>query len=212
MVETNYMPVRIPVNRASDRRYTTRKTALTNSHLEVLDGLMLGDGSISKATPRLVVPSIHPSYLQELRSYLPLSFGPSRHTDPAVAPIRGILATQQACHYLQSHSDLSLLQHRDRWYQSGKKNIPEDLRISPLSMVHWFYGDGTTSYLHHTKNYSSVKLAFATNSFPLESVERLRNMLAFIGRFNISKGVQPILYTERIDTVIGFYFFHSTSV
>lgn len=32
-----------------------------------------------------------------------------------------------------------------RWYSNGRKEVPKDLVLTPISVAHWFMGDGTSS-------------------------------------------------------------------
>lgn len=57
----------------------------------------------------------------------------------------------------------------DRWYSNGSKIVPEDFRLTPLSLRHWFIGDGSLSADDYIYIYSM--------GFEPDEVKRLRDML-----------------------------------
>lgn len=74
-----------------------------------------------------------------------------------------------------SHSLLAL--ERGRWYRKGKKEVPPDLYLTPLSLSHWFMNDGSSSF---TK-YVTVYVSLSTYCFSIDSMEILERELSCLG-------------------------------
>ncbi|KVP96897.1 hypothetical protein WJ97_13815 [Burkholderia ubonensis] len=58
------------------------------------------------------------------------------------------------------------LKEAERWYPDGKKRVPFDLVLTPISLAHWYCGDGYRCN-------SGYIAAFATDGFSTECVESL---------------------------------------
>lgn len=79
-----------------------------------------------------------------------------------------------------------------RWYPEssrtrGDKIVPKDLKLTPLSLAHWFMGDGSAFISTKTvRGYveDSVGLAFASAGFDEESITILEQEL---GRLDLTK-------------------------
>lgn len=50
----------------------------------------------------------------------------------------------------------SLLDEYQRWYPNGEKRVPDDIEISPLTLRHWYIGDG--SYSVRDCGFEEIKL------------------------------------------------------
>lgn len=94
---------------------------------------------------------------------------------------------------LQSRSSLTLACVFLRWYHSGRKEVPEVLRLTPTCLANWFMGDGTSP-----RGSRGLKVSFATHGFSTPSVELLEHLLGSLG-FHVS------------DTRVGIYL-HQDSV
>jgi hypothetical protein len=60
---------------------------------------------------------------------------------------------------------------RKKWYPDGKKIVPSDLKLSPLSIAMWFFDDGS-----NVVEYRGSK--FSTNCFTRDECSFLSNLLA----------------------------------
>lgn len=75
---------------------------------------------------------------------------------------------------LRTPNDPIYLNEYHRWYQDGRKRIPNDFVVTPLSMLAAYLGDGSSC--------STTKAIYlATNGFPREDVERLADQLCSVG-------------------------------
>lgn len=99
--------------------------------IEIVDGLLLGDGYLNNGRHssgfRLTLKSKDfINWIQELLESCGISCRRSM---------------QDIYHRLETLSYAELLDQRRRWYQL-KKEVPFDVRITPLSTKLWFLGDG----------------------------------------------------------------------
>ena len=81
------------------------------------------------------------------------------------------------------------------WYPQGKKIVPADLELSPLSLAVWFADDG---YVRDIEN-GRLQIKLSTHGFDLQSVELLTSLLA--SRYNEYFGItldqdKPIIYAS----------------
>lgn len=80
----------------------------------------------------------------------------------------------------------------NEWYPNGKKVLPKNIKITPLSMLGWFCDDGNISITKH--NRCHIKLS--TNGFAIDDVNLLaENLSLFFNekfRVNLSDG-KPII-------------------
>lgn len=84
---------------------------------------------------------------------------------------------------LQTNNSHLLTSEYLRWYRrnpSGKmgKQVPEDLVLTPISLAHWFMGDGSSSRDNRsTFHAQTINTCFATGSFVEHGVELLEGQL-----------------------------------
>lgn len=81
-----------------------------------------------------------------------------------------------------------------RWYRDGKKEVPRDLFLTPVSLANWFMGDGTSP-----EGTRGIKTSFATHGFPASSIELLEHLLSGLGFHVSSTKVGIYLYQDGVD-------------
>lgn len=118
---------------------------LSTEELEVLDGLILGDGHLARDpggySARYAHGEKHEETLASISKSLPsLSFSEIRN-------YRGYFFFKSLC-YSQ------LLPVWERWYGTGNNRVPLDLQLTPRICYWWFIGDGNISSSHY-----DIKLA-----------------------------------------------------
>jgi hypothetical protein len=99
----------------------------------------------------------------------------------------------------RTKSNLSFAKLREKWYPSGKKIIPQDLKLDPLTIAVWFFDDGSNSI-------KSRCCKFATYCFTKKECEFLAEELTnFNIKCNISKKnviiVKTQSYKELVDLI-----------
>jgi len=137
----------IPVQQRGKR---PNHVELTDELCEFLDGLLLGDGNIH---PRHAGAAYqhrdkHIRYLEWLSDKLE-EFGLERSGKIYEYEQRG----RPDGHY-KTKDYIELSEFYRRWYDDGKKVIPEDLDLTPTVLLNWYVGDGT---LKDTVYLSAIK-------------------------------------------------------
>lgn len=134
------------------------KSFLDEALLEWIDGFLLGDGYIGFRKSdfmgaRLVIGSTTKEWthfamtgLAAYRPSPPDCFGkPSKRRPNATWSSRTL-----------THPDI--VEQAKRWYPNGKKIVPRDVRVTPVSLLLWYLGDGSL-FVNHKKNITVLRLA-----------------------------------------------------
>ncbi len=107
---------------------------------------------------------------------------------------------------LQTNNSALLTSEYLRWYRknpSGKmgKQVPEDLVLTPVSLAHWFMGDGSSNRdnrsVFHTQ---TINTYFATGSFNEHGVQLLESQLRY--RFGLDTGRGQVRAGEGAGIII----------
>jgi len=141
---------------------------------DILDGLLLGDAYIPRNQKLLYF-----AQSQKNREYVvfvarQLGVAPERVLDRTRQPDKRT-GKAYVCSELRTLSDPLFARLRERWYRDGKKVVPEDLKVSPECVLHWFLCDGACSVLR-----GRAQMMLCTDGFRPDEVERLRSLLASV--------------------------------
>lgn len=93
-------------------------------------------------------------------------------------------------------ADPLLLKYYKRWYPEGKKVLPIDCSIEPLSLLNWFMDDGSTSTCKRYR-IQDVRLTLSSQCFAKEDQKILSD------RINNRYG--HICYIGKCSTGTGFF-------
>lgn len=108
--------------------------------------------------------------------------------------------------YMKTRASKFIKGEHVRWYGEGRKEVPRDLVITPISLAHWFTGDGNS---HKDARSCSVTVSLCSQSFGLESIETLEEQLKLLelstrrAHVKVREG-SGILITIRQDSVDRF--------
>lgn len=108
---------------------------------ELLDGFMLGDGHITPLNPHLAWSVKHKEFDQYISNcfanYQPTSKTVYRQDERLKDGGNWTNTGNTKC-----HPDLA--KQRERWYHNGSrtKTVPQDVLITPKSVLFWYLGDG----------------------------------------------------------------------
>lgn len=148
-----------------DKSFMDEKTKEWN------DGFLLGDGSIgcqhksNAMGARFSIGSLYPEWssyaMSGLSSYQPSKPQPTKTIDKKHPNPTWMSRSL-------THPDI--VKQYQRWYVNGTKDIPDDVRITPTSVLLWYLGDGSICSDEST-NYSAVRLA--TCAFSPERIESI---------------------------------------
>ncbi len=161
----------IPLRDAAETKsliYNPNKVKLLERHLAILDGLMLGDGHLSKRhkfSSSYKHGSKYGETVVKIMSDLDcLDFNSSDRVNKIYGRIYW---------HIESKYYRELVAHRDRWYSNlGKKRVPRDLKLSKKTLYNWYIGDGS-------RGKSGIILC--TDSFVLADVHFLCRKLSDLG-------------------------------
>jgi hypothetical protein len=196
-------------------RECQRYTILSNEQKDIIDGMLLGDGSLRtyRKTPQIVLTSIHREYVDFLNTLLPIKTRIAERRLRQKVMFDNISYDCKPSFELVSVSDKVLFEFCKRWLYLRHKIIPNDLTFTPTMIRHWFYGDGSTSFLKRKNRKiqnSTVHLTFCTNAFTEDECHQLcyqfekidSNLKFFVN--HTQKG-QPIIKTTRQAAINTFF-------
>jgi len=149
--------------------WPSKRCFLTTNENSIIDGCLLGDGSIVKSSgisARFKCGSKHRTFIERLKNrFLSLEFSPinsRRNTKVGMG--------NSITHHLASKSYIDLMEVRNKWYGINGKQVPEDLEINSLCLYYWWIGDGNLT-LNRYKTSGSI--IFCTDSFNKKSLDIL---------------------------------------
>ena len=149
---------------------------LSDEARQWIDGELLGDGSLrsqSKYSANFVYTSKHLEYIQYISDTLK-SFGIEQ------AGKIHKKKDKKWNNYSYCYDSLcyaELLPIKKRWYPEGKKNIPRDLKLTPLTLRQEMIGDGCLVHKKRCRPY----IILCTCGFPISDVEWLVIQLIKLG-------------------------------
>lgn len=170
---------------------------LSNDQLSVFDGLMLSDGSITARNKDAVSGFYYgqqckmKGFLEWAQAFIPF---PTRVYGPYVRK-------DNTCYYSTVSLTRSFYtEQRQRWYPEGKKIVPADIRIDPLSVMAWYLGDG---YLGKASGWCNG-VYFCTQSFERSEVSGLTARLCLEGIDARVDGAQVAVRLTGIRDFINY--------
>lgn len=145
---------------------------LSQKAIEWFNGELLGDGNLSSRSPysaRFAYTSKYIEYAEYVRDTLE-SFGIEQS-----GIIRRKYHKDLDCYtyHYRSLSYVELLPIRKKWYPNGKKIIPRDLELTPLTLRQEYIGDGLLYHAHNGR----PNISLYTCGFNISDVEWLIKQL-----------------------------------
>jgi len=173
-IHINKIPIRT-ASKSRNLRYGNRFT-VTKEFKEWIDGELLGDGSIgsrSEFTGYIQYGSKYIEYIDYIAESLK-RFGIEQSGYILKRePSPGIYSYQY-----RSKEYNELKDFYNRWYPDGKKIVPRDLELTPITLRQWYLGDGCL-YIPKTKRRRFITLA--AYSFTNDDVYFLIKLFREIG-------------------------------
>lgn len=134
---------------------------ITEHQLNIVNGSMLGDGSLIQGSlssyPQLTIGMRNQKYLNYIESvFKPLTAGVNKNTN---------------CFQIATtpHPELNSL----KWDVGSKTSIPENIEINPTVLKHWFVQDGGLDWANPEASVQICSVTF--------SLENIASMLEDIG-------------------------------
>lgn len=147
-------------------RGTPRTEAFT--FRDLIDGLLLGDGYIDKkGLLHLEQTSVRLGWVEQVQHLLHEVGADSKiiPVQPRTKVYKGREIRGNGGNVLYTPAYVELQAERARWYPQGLKVVPRDLRLTPICVAQWFWGDGSYS--------PDGTLILYTNGFTPEDVDFL---------------------------------------
>lgn len=167
---------------------------LTQLQKEIIDGCLLGDGSIHKKLRWFQIGQKIQSkeYVDWLFQVL-LPYSRHAYKDKTIL--------REKPHYswrFYTYPHQIFTDYRSKWYPNNKKVIPSDLVITPTVFTHWIVQDGTN-------NQGKKAISIATNCFSVSEVRFLIKLL-FIhlgikATLHRNKKKQPVIYIGAFEYI-----------
>ena len=144
------------------------KSFLTENIIEAIDGFLLGDGGINDSTnsgqiARFQCGVQYKEFAQYMMSFFEVY-------SSSVTPYSSSSMSSGICYNGRTFSHPDIYNQHQRWYvnENHKKQPPDDVRITPLSVMLWYLGDGSL-----VKTKDSVTIRLSTDSFTKKKNEML---------------------------------------
>lgn len=171
--------------------------------VELIDGMMLGDGWLegnpnSAARFCLSQRSGRKEWLVQLQAEWAALGVESRFSlrEPRDHVLKDRVVRSSRADMLRSLKYATLSRQRERWYPGGIKVVPEDVRLTPVALAHWYWGDGALEN-------NGYRMAFCTDGFTWEEckrlVGRLHTLYGWEGRIHSHRGKPKIVLQRRED-------------
>ncbi len=160
---------------------------LTPRQMEILTGSLLGDGSITWSQKPTPTGNINAHYVVSRqtpdRDYL--VWNAEEFTEyckpyPVKDCQRKNRWNQDGIQYYTAFSTKNLpifTKLRRKWYPEGKKIVPKDIKLTPLTIAVWFLDDGCIRSAVHDDPRSAAQCIFCTHCFVEADVKRLCGLL-----------------------------------
>jgi hypothetical protein len=182
-------------------RWTDHRPEYSSWQLDVVIGLVLGDGYIrnpsGKRESKMILEMSNKTFLQWLDSRMGwVTTGVKIHRtaeeNAEHAKKSGLRHTSgspenfEDTYRLRFRSNPTLSWLREKFYPSGEKEIPSNLRLNSRRATYWYVSDGGLQ----RNNYGNKTLQISSRSFPLERISRMFREAGFDPSANGDHSVQ----------------------
>lgn len=181
----------IPVRSVSEGLTCNRKDDGFILNHDVLIGCLLGDGGLSKWNP--VSEKSNPCFYKKNKYYDHVQYvGQQLMGDlwqtRYIPEYRLLNGKNLLYHRIDTLSHKELLPIYRDWYPQGnnfKKIVPIGFKLTPISILHWFMDDGSTSF---RQDRDSIVMTLCSESFSQDENEYLCDLL---NEFDLDARVKP---------------------
>jgi hypothetical protein len=148
----------------------SHRPELTQKQLEITVGSLMGDGFIKSSSNKncyLRITMISPNYLKHVDDvFQSLGTGVKLHQTAAKSAKANRNTGFSPNAKKENYSDLYVWKTRchpkfnefREWYASGKKVWPENIKLTPTVLKHWYVGDGCYQN-YGTSNYMEISMS-----------------------------------------------------
>ena len=162
--------------------------SLTQDQKSLIIGTILGDGYL-RIIPRRKNAFLEVNHSANQKDYVDWKYSILRSIVKSKPELRNGNGNRIACRfYTRCHSEITDLFRY--FYKDGKKIIPDDLAIDPMSLAVWYMDDGSKC---------GRSLYLNTQQFSIEDQHKLQKLLA--DQFSISSNLNKDKEYKRIRLV-----------
>ena len=162
--------------------------SLTQEQKSLIIGTILGDGYL-RIIPRRKNAFLEVNHSANQKDYVDWKYSILRSIVKSKPKLRNGNGNRIACRfYTRCHSEITDLFRY--FYKDGKKIIPDDLAIDPMSLAVWYMDDGSKC---------GRSLYLNTQQFSIEDQHKLQKLLA--DQFSISSNLNKDKEYKRIRLV-----------
>lgn len=154
---------------------------LSNKAIEWINGELLGDGNLNSQSQY----SAYFRYTSKYKEYIDYIVHTLESSGIKSCSLKKKKYGNKFYNYYDSKAYSELLTIHQKWYPNGKKIIPKDLELTPITCKQWYIGDGSL------KKYKGICLA--TFGFQVKDVEWLVEQLNELG-FKTSRHRNNTIY------------------
>lgn len=145
---------------------------------EIINGCLLSDANVDNR--RFCLTNIQKEWLLHVKRDLDKIFNRNFKVHNIKKPdlpvfIEGRMIEAKQAYYLQCCCTFIFSILRKKWYISGKKIIPNNLELTPLTCYHWYLGDGNLACSN--KKLYKFNIYLHTQGFSFKDVEKLKDGL-----------------------------------
>ena len=191
----------IPVRTISESKHiqSANHFVITDKFIEWIDGELLGDGCLysrSAYSACVVYSSKYLEYIDYVSGLLD-NFG----IEQLGYIVKNETVYNSIGYQYKSKYYVELKKLYSRWYPSGKKAVPRDLKLAPVTLRQWYIGDGSIGT--HGGNTRAIRLA--TCSFDDSDIFFLISLLEDIG-IVATKHAENRIYisTKSVDKFLEY--------
>lgn len=156
--------------------YNLNNINLTDELLENIEGLLLGDGNLTKRHKNGGVTYRHTDknksfiiFLMEHLKKLGLEFIGNKYYKIYHKE------NKKYSYYMSTKTYNKLNNIYIKWYPNNKKKIPDDFKLTPTKLFWWFIGDGSISYDYRKKNTYSIDISSYQLYINKNLIKQLKN-------------------------------------
>lgn len=166
----------IPLRTSVEGRkiFLTKDIPINNDFLEILNGLLLGDGNIQVPNNFQGIYS-QASSQKEFIDYVANIFKKNNYyqdNGEYKAHIKNI-SKEYPVYYLHSKRTLQLRDVFNRWYPDGKKHVPQDIKLTPKTVLFWYLSDGSKDKYCKTSYFSTCAFSIYEQNILIDAFRKV---------------------------------------
>lgn len=150
-----------------------KEVNLSNEFLEHFSGFLLGDGYLSnrnksKHSSQFIISNVNPSYIYEVSKLFT-----KENIDHTlkIRELKGGFSGSRKSSGLYTKFYVTFAELERKWYKQRSdgthfKVVPNDLKLTPITLLQWYIGDG---YLVNLKG-EPVRVQFCTDRYTDEEI------------------------------------------